>query len=260
MTPLQQRCSVYSSHTLWPAGVCTQLWLPTVQDVWLKQPVAGGRAELLSRVTFNDTVVSQYGAPAVAWVNVTVPDASAANPNLVAVTVLVVNKTATRLPESMFVRFDLAVDAVSGTDETDGSTRGWAMDKLGEFVSPLDVQDGGAQHLHGVWTGVRYTPEFASSASSAILPLPPTARGSEHTRQTPAYKGVAIHTVEAPVVAWTGATPSAFPTPCNATPALADGPAFVLYDNLWGTNYRMWWPFTHGEQDSIAFRFGIEVV
>ena len=33
--------------------------------------------------------------------------------------------------------------------------------------------------------------------------------------------------------------------PANATSdTAAHGASFVLWDNLWGTNYVMWWPFT----------------
>ena len=37
---------------------------------------------------------------------------------------------------------------------------------------------------------------------------------------------------------------TAYPSPVNTTADTATfGSSFVLWDNLWGTNYIMWWPF-----------------
>ena len=38
---------------------------------------------------------------------------------------------------------------------------------------------------------------------------------------------------------------TAYPSPVNETADTATfGGSFVLWDNLWGTNYVMWWPFS----------------
>ena len=221
-----------------------KVWAPTLKALWHKQDTPTAPATLLAQLAFDDAAVSDYGAPAAAWVNVTVPGAAdgGSDGDAVAFTVLVVNKTATRLPETMYVRFDAAVAPVSEADSTSGSVKGWAMDKLGEYVAPSDVQDGGAQHMHGVASGGRYTYESAPGTPGAATP----------------GGAVFIDTMDAPVVAWTN-TSSGFPTPCNAPPTLAHGPSFCLYENEWGTNYVMWWPYVGGAQSSIKYRFAVRV-
>ena len=37
---------------------------------------------------------------------------------------------------------------------------------------------------------------------------------------------------------------TAYPSPTHVNPDVNDfGTSFVLWDNLWGTNYILWWPF-----------------
>ncbi len=55
----------------------------------------------------------------------------------------VFNKTATRLPEAMFLRFN-------PVNVPDGAV---SMEKLGAWMDPLDVVDGGAKHMHCVSDG-----------------------------------------------------------------------------------------------------------
>merc|ERR1712080_507657 len=124
------------------------------------------------------------------------------------ITISAFNKTATRLPEAMFFTFH--PKAIQGQDDI------WRMDKLGEWVEMNDTIKGGSQHLHGVITGFEYqqTPEMTLS----------------------------ITTVDAPVICL--GQPDAFPTPTNSTPDISRyGVSSVLWDNLWGTNYIMWYPF-----------------
>jgi hypothetical protein len=50
------------------------------------------------------------------------------------------------------------------------STGGWSVDKLGEWVSELDVVSGGSQHLQGVMEGgLRYHLRSISMATEIIL-------------------------------------------------------------------------------------------
>ena len=56
---------------------------------------------------------------------------------------LLINKTATRMPEAMFFVFDpLPAGAAS-----------WTVDKLGEWIAPDEVMVGGSPHLHAVSSG-----------------------------------------------------------------------------------------------------------
>lgn len=45
----------------------------------------------------------------------------------------------------------------------------------------------------------------------------------------------------------------------SQAPDLSQGPAIVLWDNLWGTNYVMWAPFNGGSEDDFQFRFDMRM-
>merc|ERR1712087_1033747 len=108
----------------------------------------------------------------------------------------------------------------------------WAMDKLSEWVLPDDVVDGGSKGLHGVSTGVN----FVRADGSSLF----------------------IETVDAPIVSWGG--PNPFPTPVHGNVDLSSGANFVLWDNLWNTNYVFWWPYdTPPEEPFIDFKYRISL-
>jgi hypothetical protein len=85
------------------------------------------------------------------------------------------------------------------------------MDKLGQTVSPLDVVRDGNRHLHAVGRGVRY------SAGNVRFE---------------------IETRDAPLVAPGERSLLNFN---NRQPPLRRGMHFLLYDNVWGTNFPMWY-------------------
>jgi hypothetical protein len=39
--------------------------------------------------------------------------------------------------------------------------------------------------------------------------------------------------------------PTGYPLPMNVSVNVADGVSSLLWDNLWGTNYIMWYPFSN---------------
>jgi len=92
----------------------------------------------------------------------------------------------------------------------------WRMDKLGEQVSPLDVVANGNRHLHAVGRGVTYGDSLR------------------------------IDSLDAPLVA--PGEPSLLDFN-NQQPDLTKGMHFDLYNNLWGTNFPMWF------EDDCRFRF-----
>eukprot|EP00928_Gymnodinium_smaydae_P036212 TRINITY_DN25336_c0_g1_i1.p1 TRINITY_DN25336_c0_g1~~TRINITY_DN25336_c0_g1_i1.p1 ORF type:complete len:743 (-),score=75.20 TRINITY_DN25336_c0_g1_i1:191-2419(-) len=114
-------------------------------------------------------------------------------------------KQTTRIPEAMFVQF---FPLQSGGE--------WSVNKLGSWVRSVDVIDGGSKHLHGnTDAGVRLEVDGHSFAVSAM---------------------------DAAVVNFGELT--AYPSPVHSDPDTASfGASFLLWDNLWGTNYVQWWPF-----------------
>lgn len=122
------------------------------------------------------------------------------------------DKAANRLPEALWCSF--IPRAVL--------PRGWRLDKLGTGISPLEVVRNGNRHLHAVNEGIRY----ADSAG-----------------------WLAIRTLDAPLVA------PGDPSLLNfdqRQPNLKHGMHFNLYNNVWGTNFPMW----YGED--AGFRFVLQ--
>lgn len=120
-------------------------------------------------------------------------------------------KPANRQPEALWFSFCPAVSA-------DGT---WEMDKMGQRISPLDVVPGGNRHLHAVSRGVFYS-------------------DGEHQ--------LAIETLDAPLLA------PGIPSLLNfdgRQPDLARGMHFNLYNNVWGTNFPLWY------DDDARFRFSL---
>ena len=122
-------------------------------------------------------------------------------------------KAATRLPEAIWCTFHPLTLFPEG----------WCLDKMETGVSPLDVVPYGNRHLHAVQRGAWYQ----DSAGRIILT-----------------------TYDAPLIA------PGDPSLLNFTqtqPVLKHGMHINVYNNLWGTNFPMWY-----EEDAV-FRFQVDV-
>ena len=119
------------------------------------------------------------------------------------------SKQACRLPEASWFSFCPSIT----------NANGWTMDKLGWDFSPLEVVRNGNRRLHAVGKGVKYRDE----------------RGS-----------CEIQSVDVPLVA--PGEPSLLDFN-NRQPSLRRGMHFNLHNNVWGTNFPMWY-----EEDAL-FRF-----
>jgi hypothetical protein len=122
-------------------------------------------------------------------------------------------KSASRLPEASWFSF------VPTDRDRDQWRRQWRMEKLGQWISPYEVVRNGNRHLHAVGDGVR-----AANAKHAI----------------------SIHTLDAPLVA--PGQPSLLDFN-NRQPDLRQGLHFNLHNNVWGTDFPMWY------EDDARFRF-----
>lgn len=123
-------------------------------------------------------------------------------------------KPACRLPEAIWFSF---IPRVS-------QPHSWKMNKLGQWISPYEVIRGGNRHLHGVGDGgVRYDDSdwrinITSADTALVAPGQPSLLDFN-----------------------------------NRQPNLSKGIHFNLYNNLWGTNFPMWY-----EEDAV-FRFSFKV-
>jgi hypothetical protein len=124
------------------------------------------------------------------------------------------DKPACRLPEAIWFSFEPMIK----------QPRWWQMDKLGQWISPYAVIRDGNRHLHAVGDGgIRLNDE---------------------------NENLSIQSVDAALVA--PGQPSLLDFN-NRQPKLSKGMHFNLYNNLWGTNFPMWY-----EEDTL-FRFTLSV-
>lgn len=119
------------------------------------------------------------------------------------------DKPACRLPEAIWFSFIPKIPHPSL----------WRLEKMGELISPLEVIRDGNRHLHAVGKGVFY--------------------------EDPAGK-LSIESLDTALVA--PGRPSLLHF-TNRQPVLREGMHFNLYNNIWGTNFPMWY------EDPALFRF-----
>jgi hypothetical protein len=122
-------------------------------------------------------------------------------------------KSANRMPEALWLSFNPKVR----------TPRNWKMDKLGQLISPLEVIRDGNRKLHAVNTGIYYEDESSR---------------------------MALQTQDAPLVAPGSRSLLNFN---NRQPNLRRGFHFCLYNNIWGTNFPMWY-----DEDGF-FRFNLHI-
>lgn len=201
----------------------TKIWsLPDNTKIGIEQAAPEGRiwqstqTELFTRQTKHeqsflltlhlDPETSQrYGGPRVVTLEVTFPQA---RPE-VHFNLQWFEKPACRLPEAFWFSFNPRVK----------QPRNWQMEKLGQWISPLDVIRNGNRKLHAVGEGLRNHDE--------------TAR-------------LNLQSLDAVLVA--PGEPSLLNFN-NRQPPLEKGMHFNLYNNVWATNFPMWY------EDDVHFRF-----
>jgi len=194
-----------------PAGLQSKVWTPTMDKAFVKKKTGKNKNQctIVSHASFDAEALEEYGAVSDVWIQYEVSESS------VGITIGLFNKTTTRLPESMFVQWH---PFVAGEQATAATTEGvsWAAKSLGAWVDSADIVDGGSKRLFGanaLRAGSKNGPSAFEVASTDAL------------------------------VASFGEL-NAYPTPTNMSAKTDEyGASHVLWDNLWGTNYIMWWPF-----------------
>ncbi len=123
------------------------------------------------------------------------------------------NKQASRMPEAFWMSF---------RPENTLNTA-WFIEKLGREISPLEVVENGNRHLH-------------ASGRYVVCRAP--------TRE------ITISALDSPLVAPGARSLLNFN---NDQPEMKEGVHFCLFNNLWGTNFPMWF------EEDCRFRFEITV-
>eukprot|EP00930_Biecheleria_cincta_P097296 TRINITY_DN8901_c0_g1_i1.p1 TRINITY_DN8901_c0_g1~~TRINITY_DN8901_c0_g1_i1.p1 ORF type:complete len:791 (-),score=111.14 TRINITY_DN8901_c0_g1_i1:171-2543(-) len=189
-----------------------QLESGVIESVWKR-----GDEELLVQLAFNESLSRYYGAPREAWIHYSFPQSLE-----LSITLDLLTKTATRLPEAMFFTFS---PRLSHTAREEHGT--WSHAKLGHWEDPLDVAYGASRGLHFTSEdGVRLSSESGMSMQ--------------------------VMSSDTGLLRW--GAPLPFPTPIHGQPDLAKGASYCLFNNIWNTNYPDWLPFDDSASN-MRFRF-----
>ena len=206
-------------------------------------------------LAFNESLHREYGAP----VSVTAEYSVDPVQNLVNVSLTWRNKTATRMQESTAVFHRPFARA----------GHQWAVDKLGEWVSPANVTAGGEQYQHALWTGIRYT----TSGEGAAAPRGLWLGSLDAAMACPVLNKVADRTLT-PENALLKACfkqdihstgPGGAGQQQPVTDAMIDGVGVNMHANLFTiSGYPQWYPFGvvgsnyQAEDETTQFRFSIK--
>ncbi|CAF1084656.1 unnamed protein product [Rotaria sp. Silwood1] len=176
----------------------------------------------LIELTFPDDIIENYGGSKTLWLNYTFPLDS---PPTIFIQLEWFNKTATRIPESIWIEFNPILPVISDTCNQ------WKIDVLGYDVDPSKIVDYGSRRLHAIGHGgVRFYDQISAK------PL------------------FTLYSFDAPLIS-IGSSEYLL----NFDNSIADcqginknGLFINLHNNLWNTAFPIYY-----EQDAI-FRFKIE--
>jgi len=189
------------------ADVTARTWEPQLQSLYRHDEASGVRLRL--ELSMPAEASALYGAPPRLTLEVFAPHAA---PEL-HVDLRWFEKPAARVPHAIWfsTEFDLPDPSA------------WWLEKLGRWVSPLDVVKGGNRALHAVGVGAEY-------------------RGTDAT--------IRLETLDAPLIAVGAPALLRFE---DRVPDLAKGLHVNLYNNVWGTNFPMW------SEGDARFRFFVRL-
>lgn len=120
-------------------------------------------------------------------------------------------KSASRLPEAYWLSFNPITE----------NSNNWRLMKMGQEISPLDVVENGSKKLHCI---------------------------DDKVINVGLNQSIAIYSKDTPLIA--PGNPSLLDFN-NKQPQLEEGMTFMLLNNVWGTNFPMWY------EDDAVFRFEI---
>jgi hypothetical protein len=189
---------------------------------------ADGTCNFTLRLDMPAELHETAGAPRVAWLHAGVMADPHAGSVMLDLDLWMYGKSATRLPEAMFLEF-----WPKGITKMD-------FEKIGGWVDATSVVQNGSQFQHAVWNSVRmvdprrlWTLSTVDAAVAAVNVNPEDTSGG-------------------------GSGPTAFPAhatigmrPLTQTET-SRGASLLLFSNAYNTNYPLWYPFAVGEQEASA--------
>jgi len=200
-------------------------WTPMMQSLWYQLAADNSSCQFYVSTSMPSETIQLYGGFELAWMlfNVT----KGATSSTIDINYQIFNKTSTRLAESYMLYF---------TPVQFPNLLSWTMNKLNSQVSPTDVINGGSQFQHSVWDGVTY---------------------SNPNEESP-Y--LSVRSPDVPLVSPVTTLSPATPLTQNLTSLPGDmlGFAFNIYNNVWDTNYILWYPYLKGDEN-LRTRYQVAV-
>ena len=140
------------------------------------------------------------------------------------------DKRPTRLPESLM--FSLVPPV---------ARRGWTARVLNSTVDPTDVLG-----------------KLGSSVETSVYGGSPHLRGVEAVSWRGREGELTMTSLDVPIVCF--GEPSPFPTPRTGPPDMEKGVHFNVLNNIWNTNYVLWYPFVaEDERNGLRARFDLTI-
>ena len=186
-------------------------------------------ADFIAKFTFDPVTHSYYGSPSEVWMHYTFTSSKQAHVGL-KVEVVMINKTATRLAEATMLSFQ-------PMKPTNTSTWNGFVYKISNST-PIDMHSvvrNGSQLQH---VAQQVLLNETSGELSLIL----------LSQDTPLI---------CPILSTTG-SPTPFPAPLTPLGSNSiQGIAFNIHNNIWNTNYPLWYPFLPSDEN-IKLRFQLD--
>jgi uncharacterized protein DUF5054 len=188
-------------------------WTPVLSGLWKIDGKASCR--FLLQTGLDPATYTNFGAPQVLWTELEVPKSG----STLRLDLQWFNKTATRLPETIWFQFQ----------PRPAKRTGWRLCKLGQPVDPLAVVVNGNRHLHGVWEGVSYCGQ--EDGASFFLETLDAALVSPGKHEILDF---------------------------DNSPAQPEEGIYVnLFNNLWGNDFPQWYPWTDTPQPTNPSQYPI---
>ena len=224
-------CGNFRRPNVTSAGPIERHLVPTMTQLW----ASADACSFVAEATLPEEAHVFAGAPSKVMISVAVAGTT------ISWDVVQVDKTATRLPESSFFSFVPKVNP-----------EGWRLSVLGSEMDPTDVlakpspdskmEDavyGGSPHLRGV--------QAASWAG---------ATGALGNNAGKGGASFVLSSLDVPVLSTGIASP--FVSPRNEVPDMLGGVHYNIFQNIWNTNYVLWYPYD-GVDKHIRSRFELAI-
>ena len=188
-------------------------------QIWAGRSETVNTTVIMLQLKANKTLHTIYGAPREIWIRYNLHTQSNPSSSLkIACRVTLLDKVPTRLPEAAWFSFTVRRNTESH----------WEHSILDEWSDPLNVATGASNNLHYV-----------------------SEQGVRRLKDE-----IQIKSQDTGLLRWGEVLP--YPYPLTITPDLKLGASFNLFNNIWNTNYPMWFPFDElGNNNNLVYRFEI---